>query len=231
TWGPAAGTTAVVVPPAWGRTKETLMPLALTMVECFRRSGRPISVIRFDGVNKPGESYRAKECLAPGREHYRFTFSQGAQDIRAVIDHLHADARSKPRATVVVSLSASSVEARRAVCDDPRVDGWVCVVGNADLQSMMKSISGGIDYALGMERGVKFGLQEILGVAVDMDLAGMDAIQHRLAYLSDARREMASIRVPITWIAGRHDAWMDKQRVRDAMSRGNTARRKLIEIT
>src|SRR5262245_24500918 len=95
---------------------------------------------------------------------------------------------------------------------------------------MMKSISGGIDYALGMERGIKFGLQEILGVSVDMDLAGMDAIQHRLAYLSDARREMASIRVPITWIAGRHDAWMDRQRVRDAMSRGSLSQRKLIEI-
>src|SRR5262245_33848463 len=41
-WGPLSDATAVVIPPAWGRTKETLMPLALTMVECFRRSGRPI---------------------------------------------------------------------------------------------------------------------------------------------------------------------------------------------
>src|SRR5262245_32236955 len=95
---------------------------------------------------------------------------------------------------------------------------------------MMKSISGGIDYALGMERGIKFGLQEILGVSVDMDLAGMDAIQHKLAYLSDARREMARIRVPVTWISGRYDAWMDRQRVRDAMSRGTVVGRKLIEI-
>ena len=129
-----------------------------------------------------------------------------------------------------MSFSASSIEARRAVVDDPRIDGWVCVVGSADLQSMMTAISGGIDYALGIERGVKFGLQEILGVAVDMDLAGADALAHELAYLGDARREMARIRVPITWICGRYDAWMDAGRVRDAMSRGDTSRRKLIEI-
>lgn len=230
TWGPASSATAVVVPPAWGRTKETLMPLAATMVECFRRARRPIAVVRFDGINKRGESFRDADCLASGQEQYRFTFSQGVRDIRAVIDHLHADPAKRPKCTILVSFSASSVEARRAVSEDPRIGGWVCVVGTADLQSMMRSISGGIDYALGIERGIKFGLQEILGVSVDMDLAGADAIQHKLAYLSDARREMASIKVPVTWISGRHDAWMDRPRVRDAMSRGDISRRKLIEI-
>jgi len=229
-WGPEPDSVAVVVPPAWGRTKETLMPLALTMVECFRRANHPITVVRFDGINKRGESFRDAGCLASGQEQHRFTFSQGVRDIRAVIDHLHTDPAKRPKCTILVSFSASSVEARRAVSEDPRIDGWVCVVGTADLQSMMKSISGGIDYALGIERGIKFGLQEILGVSVDMDLAGADAIQHKLAYLSDARREMASIKVPITWISGRHDAWMDRPRVRDAMSRGDISRRKLIEI-
>jgi ubiquinone/menaquinone biosynthesis C-methylase UbiE/pimeloyl-ACP methyl ester carboxylesterase len=229
-FGPLGGSTAVVIPPAWGRTKETLMPLAATVVECFRRSRRPVSVLRFDGINKRGESYRDPSSLAFGQEQNRFTFHQGCEDIVAVIDYLHARPETRPASTVIVSFSAASIEARRAVMSDPRIKGWVCVVGSADLQSMMKSISGGIDYALGLERGVRFGIQEILGVAVDMDLAGADALEHQLAYMSDARREMARISVPITWIVGQYDAWMDAERVRDAMSRGDTSNRKIIEI-
>lgn len=229
-WGPFAGTTAVVIPPAWGRTKETLMPLAATIVECFRRAKRPISVLRFDGIGKRGESFREPECTGAGTEHHRFTFSQGVRDIRTAINYLDTRPDGRPASLILVSFSASSIEARRAVASDPRISGWVCVVGSADLQSMMRSISGGIDYALGIERGVKFGLQEILGVAVDMDLAGTDALEYQLVYMSDARRDMARIRVPVTWIRGRYDAWMDAERVRDAMSRGDTSKRKLIEV-
>ena len=229
-WGDLAGGIAVVVPPAWGRTKETLLPLAATMVECFRRNAQPISVFRFDGINKRGESFRPADCQPFGREHYRFTFSQGVEDIVAVVDHLQGNPGGPPARIVLVSFSASSIEARRVVATDLRIDGWVCVVGSADLQSMLKSISGGIDYALGAERGVRFGVQEILGVAVDMDLAGADALRHDLAYMSDAKQDMARIRVPITWISGRYDAWMDAGRVRDALSQGDTSRRKLIEV-
>jgi ubiquinone/menaquinone biosynthesis C-methylase UbiE len=95
---------------------------------------------------------------------------------------------------------------------------------------MMRVISGGVDYVAGVERGVRFGLQEILGVEVDIDRAGDDAIAHRLAFLEDARRDFASISQPITWFHGAYDAWMDLDRVRDVLSRGDTSRRQLVVI-
>ena len=227
-WGDPSGATAVVIPPAWGRTKETLLPLAHTIVSAFRAAKQPVQVLRFDGIGKRGESYREPVAHTPGHECIRMRFSQGVEDIRSAVDYLHSNPTAEPSATFVVSFSAASIEARRAVATDDRIGGWVCVVGSADLQSMMKRISGGVDFALGIERGVRFGHQEILGVTVDMDLAGRDALDHNLVYMADARRDMAQINVPITWIYGRSDAWMDVGRVEDILSQGNSSRRRLI---
>jgi ubiquinone/menaquinone biosynthesis C-methylase UbiE len=94
----------------------------------------------------------------------------------------------------------------------------------------MRVISGGVDYVAGVERGVRFGLQEILGVEVDIDLAGTDAIAHRLAFLEDARRDLAQISQPVTWFHGAYDAWMDLDRVKDILSRGDASRRRLVVI-
>lgn len=229
-WGDTRGATAVVIPPAWGRTKETLMPLAATIVASFRAAREPVAVLRFDGIRKRGESYRDPECRAPGQEHHRFTFSQGVRDIATTLDHLHRSPEFRPRKTVLVSFSAASIESRRAVASDPRIDGWICVVGAADTQSMMRVISGGVDYVAGVDRGVRFGLQQVLGVEVDIDHAGADLVAHDLPFLSDARRDFARIGVPVTWIHGTHDAWMDPERARDAMSRGDASRRRFIEV-
>ena len=148
----------------------------------------------------------------------------------ATLDFLEKSPEFEPSTAILVSFSAASIESRRATAVDPRIRGWISVVGAADLQSMMRVISGGVDYAAGLERGVRFGLQDILGIEVDMDHAGLDAFREQIAYLEDARREMAAIQVPITWIHGRHDAWMDAERVKDALSRGDTSRRRFIEI-
>jgi ubiquinone/menaquinone biosynthesis C-methylase UbiE len=57
-----------------------------------------------------------------------------------------------------------------------------------------------------------------------------DAIEERLAFLNDARHDFATTRAPITWLHGRHDAWMDLDRIRDALSFGECSNRRLIEI-
>lgn len=229
-WGDTRGATAVVMPPAWGRTKETLMPLAACIVAGFRAAGEPVVVVRFDGIRKRGESYNDPGCSDPRKDHHRFTFSQGYRDIRTTLDYLEKNPEFMPRSTILVSFSAAAIEARRAVASDRRIDGWVSVVGAADLQSMMRVISGGVDYALGLERGLRFGMQEILGIEVDMDHAGLDAFEHSLVYLEDSRRDMAAIRTPITWIHGKFDAWMNADRALDALSRGDTANRRFIEV-
>jgi ubiquinone/menaquinone biosynthesis C-methylase UbiE len=91
-------------------------------------------------------------------------------------------------------------------------------------------ISGGIDYVGGGERGVKFGFREILGVEMDIDLANEDALEHSLGFLEDACRDFDSIQVPISWLHGAHDAWMDLGRVRHALSHGRQDNRKLLLV-
>jgi ubiquinone/menaquinone biosynthesis C-methylase UbiE len=223
---------AVVIPSAWGRTKETLLPLALTIGATFQAAGESVVVVRFDGIRRRGESHRDPECRAPGDENLRFTFSQGARDVHATLDFLERSAEFQPRTSILVTFSVASIEGRRALASDDkgRLGGWVSVVGSADAQSLTRVISGGVDFFGGIERGVRFGRQEIQGLLVDMDHAGQDALAERLAFLSDARRDFAATRAPITWLHGRHDAWMDLDRIRDALSFGESSNRRLIEI-
>jgi hypothetical protein len=118
--GGIAGSTAVVIPPAWGRTKETLMPLAATLIECFGSAGLPACALRFDGINRRGESYRADGAGPGARDQRQFTFSQGVSDIRTAIDFLWSSPEGPPEKTVLVSFSASSIE-----------DGRCCHAGSA----------------------------------------------------------------------------------------------------
>jgi len=232
TWGDPRNATAVVIPPAWGRTKETLLPLAATIVDTFRSAGQPVTVIRFDGSYRRGESFVPKELRHPGAEYLRFTFSRAVRDIHATVDFLRNSPALSPARIVLVSFSLASVESRRAVATDPSglIRGWISVVGMADLQSALKTISAGIDYAYGLSCGIRFGHHELVGVIADMDHTGLDALQHKLVFLEDARRDMAKMQVPVTWIHGRHDAWMDLARVRHLMSCGDASNRRVIEV-
>jgi ubiquinone/menaquinone biosynthesis C-methylase UbiE len=231
-FGEAHGAPAVVIPSAWGRTKETLLPLALTIGATFQAVGESVVVVRFDGIRRRGESYVDPMCRTPGDENLRFTFSQGVRDIHATLDFLERSTEFEPRSSILVTFSVASIEGRRALSSDAkgRLGGWVSVVGSADAQSLTRVISGGIDFFGGYERGIRFGRQEIQGLLVDMDHAGEDAIAERLAFLHDARHDFAVTKAPITWLHGRHDAWMDLARIQDALSFGERSNRRLIEI-
>src|SRR4029434_10332885 len=98
------------------------------------------------------------------------------------------------------------------------------------LQSMMRVVSGGVDYIGGVDRGVRFGRQEILGVEVDVDGSPGDALDNRMAYLEDACRDMQQTSVPVSWIHGRFDAWMDLQRARVITGRGQTTNRLFLLV-
>lgn len=229
-WGDTERATAVIVPPAWGRTKETLLPLARTIVATFRAARQPVLVLRFDGIRRRGESYIDPECRGAGREYQRFTFSQGVDDILTAAAFIEKE--YAPQTQVLVTFSAASIDGRKAVALDggARLGGWICVVGSADLQSLIRVISGGVDYVGGLDRGLRFGLQQILGVEVDIDRAGLDAIENGLAYLEDSRRDFEQIRVPVVWYHGRHDAWMNASRAAEALSHGKTANRVMVEV-
>lgn len=230
--GSTRGSTAVMIPPAWGRTKETLLPLAATIVESFRRAGESVVVLRFDGTRRRGESYKEPGFTAPGSEHLRFTFSDAIDDIITSARFLMEPDGVAASKVILVTFSAASIEGRRAILLDggKLIRGWVSVVGTPDLQSGMRTVSGGVDYISGGEQGIKFGVQEIMGVATDVDLFLADALALRLPFLEDARRDMATIRIPVTWVHGANDAWLDLERVREVMSCGDTSRRRLIEV-
>ena len=231
-YGETRGAPMVVIPPAWGRTKETLLPLASVLVETFRNAQEPIVVLRFDGIRRRGESHNDSGCLEIGRECMHFTASQAVEDILATLDFVQTDSRFQPHSIGLLTSSVASIEGRRAIASDTkgRISGWVSLVGVTDLQSSLRTFSGGIDYGYGLRRGLRFGAQELLGVVCDMDRVGTDALDQGLWFLVDARRDMAAIDIPITWIHGRYDAWMQLERVRDVLSCGAAANRRLIEI-
>jgi ubiquinone/menaquinone biosynthesis C-methylase UbiE len=226
------GGTAVLIPPAWGRTKETLLPLAQTLVETFDRARKSLTVLRFDGIRRRGESFNDLECLVPGREGLHFTLSQAIADIRCSAQFLAEDPRFQASRIILVTFSAASIEGRRAVLLEQgrHIHGWISVVGASDLQSGIRTVSGGIDYVAGADQGLKFGIQEIMGVATDVDFLLADAIEQRLASLEDARRDLSGVNVPLTWIHGGNDAWLDLERVQAIMGCGDTAERCLLEV-
>jgi ubiquinone/menaquinone biosynthesis C-methylase UbiE/pimeloyl-ACP methyl ester carboxylesterase len=222
----------VVIPPAWGKTKETALPLAATILSTFREAGQSVRVLRFDGIRRRGESHNDAICARPGYENVNYTFSQGANDILATIEYLYSKPNLRPSTVILVTFSIASIEARRAIVLDSgnRIGGWVSLVGAPDLQSLIRKISGGVDYLGGVERGFRFGLQGVQGLLLDIDQAAADAIENRLGFLEDARCDMSNITVPVTWICGRYDAWMDRNRVQDILSMGNNGQRRMIEV-
>jgi ubiquinone/menaquinone biosynthesis C-methylase UbiE len=226
------GGPAVVIPPSWGRTKETLLPLALTLVRTFEKAGEPLTVIRFDGTHRRGESYVAPRFRQPGDEYLGFTFSQAVRDIHSTLDFVRTSDRVRASRAILCTSSIGSVEGRRALATDSSglLAGWVALVGMVDLLETLRVASGGINYPHGLEQGVHFGRQELTGVVVDMQVTGPDAMEHRLVYLEDARRDMAAIKVPLTWIFGRYDGWMDLRRVQDLLSSGDGDRRRLLVV-
>jgi len=121
-------TTGVIIPPAWGRTKETLLPLAMTIVEVFREAGERVAVLRFDGTRRRGESFKDPGCEKSGLEHLTFTFSHAADDIIAASEFVTGKSGLGCEKCVLVTFSAASIEGRRALLkSNARIDGWVSV--------------------------------------------------------------------------------------------------------
>ncbi len=228
--GESGERTAVVMPNGWGQTKEALLPLARTLVATFEASGESLVVLRYDGIRRRGESHNDPDCQLPGSESRNFVFSQGVRDLEAVVAHLRQAPEWGVSKVIVVSFSAAAIEVRKAVARDKgaTIDGWVSVVGSPDLQSMSRSISGGVDFVAGHELGLEFGLQELLGVTLDVDKVVKDAEVHAMSFIEDSGRDLAEIDIPITWFHGRYDAWVDLGRVQKVLSHGDTSRRRLV---
>jgi ubiquinone/menaquinone biosynthesis C-methylase UbiE len=57
-----------------------------------------------------------------------------------------------------------------------------------------------------------------------------DAVEKKYAFLADARLDMSRIAIPVLWIYGAHDKWVDRDEIKDLMSVKSPGSRELFEI-
>jgi ubiquinone/menaquinone biosynthesis C-methylase UbiE len=222
----------VILPPAFGKKKETLSPLVLTILANFRALGKDVALIRYDGTNRPGESYRSERFRRQGWEMLDYTVTQGTKDLEATLAYSRDNPHFEAEKIIIVSFSLASLKTRKLLShpSGSGVDYWLNIMGGVDGQSAFRNLTGGLDIIGNNKMGLMNGIFALLGHLVDMDKLAKDMIEHDYAYLSDVRREMASISVPVTWIYGKYDSWINHADIHDVMNVESLGRRELIEI-
>jgi hypothetical protein len=111
-----------------------------------------------------------------------------------------------------------------------RIHYLIGVNGAVAAQEMIRNAAGGVDYIAQRASGKHIGPAAILGINIDGDPYADDLIRNGLAFVGDAKREIAAIPIPVTWFLGRHDAWIDPATIREFMAVPATAPRELIEL-
>lgn len=222
----------VIIPPAHGKRKESTSGLALTLVENFARKRQDVVVIRYDGVRNLGESYKDPDCREHGREAMRMSLSQAVDDVQATLDFVYDNPIFTPTQVVLVSFSLQGVVGRRSVFGDQgrRIHYWLGINGAPAAQEVIRNAAGGIDYVSQFASGQRSGAASILGVTTDTDHFAADLLREGLAFMADAKREIAAIPIPVTWILGRYDAWIDPATIREFMAVSAPGPRELVEL-
>ncbi len=222
----------IIIPPAYGKRKETTLGLAMTLTENFRKQGKPVVVIRLDFTNALGESDKDEAAREEGRHYVCLSPVTCMKDILATFDYAWNNPAFIPTETILVSFSYTSPMARRAIMNDSRqrVSYWINVNGTPHMQELIKNASGGIDYVGNVFKGQVTGLVNFLGEMLDGTLFCQDAISARMAFLDEAREDLAALKIPVTWIYAKYDSWVNPDAIRDVMSVRADARRDIVEV-
>mgnify|MGYP006281095159 CR=1 FL=1 len=222
----------VIIPPAFGKKKETLAPFVATLLTNFAREGRDVVTLRYDGINRPGESFNEVENPPRGYEMLRYRLSQGLSDLRTTLDYVEHNPYFTATRVVLFTASMSSIDARKllASTEKDRVDLWVSLMGVPAAQTTIGNILAGTDIIGNYRLGIPNGVRGMLGHLIDMDTLAQDLIEERYAYLTDARVDMSAVSTPVLWIVGRHDHWVDRDEVADLMAVDGGGPRELVEI-
>lgn len=222
----------VILPPAFGKKKETLSPLVSTLITNFWYFNKELVTIRYDGINRPGESYNEEMLPKRGYEMLYYRLSQGQDDLQATLDYVHNNPLFKPSGVIVIAFSMSAMDVRKLVSksNDPKVDCVINVMGVSCGQSAFKNMTGGLDIIGYSKLGILNGLIGILGHMLDIDNLAKDLINHRYAYMTDARLDMSQISIPVLWIYGKYDKWIDEKEVKELMGIESKGSREVIEI-
>lgn len=222
----------VVIPPSYGKTKESYAPLVATLLANFRRLGKPLVTLRYDGVNRPGESHNDVPNPRPGYEMLSYRISQGLEDLEATVAFVSGNSHFQSDGVILLTFSMAALDARRYLSTrgEGGVDLWISCMGVPSAQATLRSILGGIDVIGNRRLGIPNGIMGLLGHLVNTDTLAQDALDSKYAYLTDARADMARIAAPVLWIYGRHDGWVDPEEVRDLMTVKTRGRREILEI-
>lgn len=222
--------TVVVIPPAWAKTKESTSLLAQTLAASFDANQRALAVLRLDYSNALGESYKDPEFRQAGKETLGLTFSACVEDIRAAIDYAHRRALPTPRSTVLIGMSFSGPLCLRAAVEDTRVTALVELMGASDIQDLVRMASGGIDYVAKYRAGIRSHVQNVLGLLADTDRWTADGVRNHLVFLQDAQADAARLTVPVLWVHGRFDAFVNVGRIRSILECAPTLDRRLVTV-
>jgi ubiquinone/menaquinone biosynthesis C-methylase UbiE/CheY-like chemotaxis protein len=223
----------VLIPPAFGKTKEVLFGLALTLIQNFRTLGKPVAVIRYDGIRRKGESHKDPEASEPPWETLNSSTSQGADDLKAVIDWLHINPKLRASSVILVSFSLSALEARVVLRDAgyrKRIDYWISCMGALEFRDMMNRINCGLDLLEQHQIGINLDVYAILGNFIRHEAYASDIIANGVGTLEQAREDMRHLDLPITWIYGQYDNWVKAEFIRDVMSVQANALREVISV-
>lgn len=222
----------IIIPPAHGKRKESTTVLAQILVESFAKARRDVVVLRFDGIRNIGESYKDPDCREQGREALHMSLSQGVDDLQTTLDYVYNSPLFTPTEVVLCCFSLMGTAGRRAAFQDQgrRVHYLIGVNGAPAAQELIRNAAGGVDYIAQYAGGKRNGVASILGIAVDTAHYCDDLIRHGLAFMGDAKREIAAIPIPVTWILGRYDAWIDPATIREFMAVPARSPRELVEL-
>ena len=205
---------AVVIAPAILKRKEIFGLLARTILDDLDRDGRKVVVLRFDACHIAGESTMDSRLVAEGRPYYHWTFGHLGDDIAASLRYLQR--RFRPARRALVSVSLSAIPARKVILDSSEapVDLWIAPYGCPDAQDVLRNYLAGLDLFEVYRQGE--GPETILihGRPIRGDSLYGQAMEGGLAFLEEARRDLARIQAPVVWILGTYDCWVTRSRVR-----------------
>ncbi len=223
----------VIIPPAFGKTKEILFALALTLISNFHLQNKPIAVLRYDGIRRKGESHKDPEATDPPYEMTNATLTQAADDIKTVLDWLDLNPRLQPGKVTLVTFSLSALEARILLRDQryrEKVHYWIPCMGTPELRHLLTQVNCGLDLLEQYQLGIKLGIIPVLGNLVNIDRYMEDSVLNQVTTLDQARQDMRQFDLPITWIYGEHDHWVKHEFIRDIMGIKANAEREVISI-
>ncbi len=224
--------TVVVIPPAFGKKKEALAPLALTLIVHFNAAGENIAVLRYDGIDRPGESANANSNARRGYEMIGYRINQGYTDLEASMRWVQDNDIIRADKTVLISSSMAALDARRLQSTQgaPKADYWISLMGVSSAQCVLTNMLGGLDVVANHRMGLPIGTMGMMGQLIDMDRMAADMTRLGYATITDAREAMNRIESPITWLYGAYDKWMIPDEIRDIMSIDAPGYREIIEI-